>query len=75
MKLKDSILNQIKENRPLRGALMDLHEVAESTVLRWLRDNHPHLIKYSSLQVIGAYLKQDIDAMIVQEEHDFKKVI
>jgi len=75
MKLKNNILNEIKKSNPLRRALMDLHDKSEYTILKWLRENSPELIKYSSLQVISAYLEKEIDEMIIKEEHDFKPVV
>lgn len=75
MRLKDSILKKIKQNDKIRIAIMDLHEVKESTVLRWLRENDTMLCHHSTLLVISARLKKDIDEMIIQEECDFKQVI
>lgn len=72
MKLKDSVLQEIKKNDRCRRALMDVHDKKESTVLRWLRENSPELTLFSSLQVIAAFLRKEIDEMIVYEEHDFR---
>ncbi len=68
MKLKDNVLQLIKENMPLRRALMDLHDIVEWTLLRWLRENHPNLTRYDSLQVTAAYLKMKVDDLICNEE-------
>jgi len=75
MILKDSILNEIKNNPALRRALMGLHEKSEFTILKYLRENSPELIKYTSLQVISAYLKKEIDDMIIKDETDFREVV
>lgn len=75
MKLKDSVLIEIKKNDDCRRSLMEINGVAESSVLRWLRKNSPELIRYPSLIVISQYLKKDIDSMIIYEESDFKKVV
>ena len=75
MRLKDSTLNSIKKNYRLRRALMDLHEVSEQTIMAWVRKNYPKLIEYNSLQLTSAYLKKDIDELVIKEEHDFKPVV
>ena len=75
MKLKDNILNDIRKNHALRRALMDLDDKKESTILRWLRENSTELLVYSRLQIISAYLKEEIDDMVILEDHDFKPVV
>lgn len=75
MKLKDSVLQQIKKNDECRRALMEIHNIKETSVLRWLRENKRELTLYASLKIISQYLNTDIDSMIIYEEHDFKQVI
>ena len=75
MKLKDNILQDIRNNPPLRRALMDIDDKKESTILRWLRENSTELLVYSRLQIISAYLKKEIDDMVILEDHDFKPVV
>lgn len=75
MILKKNVLQLIKKSNPLRRALMDLHDKSEYTILKWLRENSPELTKYNSLQVTAAYLKMEIDEMVIKEEHDFQQVV
>ena len=67
MVLKDSTIQKIRESRKLRTALMDQHEITEQTLLKWLRVNYSSLIEYPSLQLIAAYLKQDIDSLVIKD--------
>lgn len=75
MKLTDNTLKEIKKNRRLRTALMDLTNNSEYTILKWLRENSIELLKLNTLQLISAYLKKDIDEIVIKEEHDFKQVV
>ncbi len=74
MILKQSALKQIRKNYNLRRALMEHHNISEFTLLRWLRENDPNLIKLDTLEIINQYLKTDIDEIILREECDFKPV-
>lgn len=75
MKLKDSTLTEIKKTKELVRALEDLHEKASHTMKMWLLGNNPKLCHYSSLQLIAAYLKKDVDELIEYTDADFKPVV
>lgn len=75
MRLKDEIIAEIRENSQARRALMDVHEVAETSVMRWLRENHTMLCHKSSLNVICAHLKKEEEEIIIMEECDYKPVV
>ena len=64
MKIKEEALLEIKRDYKLRRKLMEYHEISEYTLLRWLRENNPSLIKYNSLDIIYSHLNKDIDDII-----------
>lgn len=72
MKLNTETLDAFRKHKAARRAMEDLWGVAHSTVQRWIRNNDPMLCNLSSLNVIGAYLKKEIDDMVIKEEIDFE---
>lgn len=71
MRLKDSIIKEIKKNRSCVRALEDLNGKAPFTMQAWLKINHPMLCHINSLKVICIYLKTDIDSITESTESDF----
>jgi hypothetical protein len=72
MKLNNETLKELKKHKAARRALEDLWGKSFSTLQRWLTTNDPMLCNLSSLNVIGSYLKKEIDDMVVKEEIDFE---
>ncbi len=75
MKINKETLNAFRKHKAARRAMEDLWSVSHSTVQRWITKNDPVLCNLSSLNVIGAYLKKEIDDMVVKEEIDFETEI
>lgn len=75
MRLKEEITKEIRNSDQVRRALMDIHEVKESSVLRWLRENNAMLFTTNTQNILCAYLRKEWEDMIIYEEHDFKPVI
>jgi len=75
MRLKDEIIKEIKNSDQVRRALMDTHNVKETSVLRWLRENNAMLFTTNSQNILCTFLHKEWDDMIIYEEHDFKPVI
>ena len=75
MKLKEEVRIALRRNKRAKRALEDVHDKSLSTIERWIRYNDPMLCNLASLRVIGAYLKKDIEEMIVAEEIELSPVI
>jgi len=71
MRLKDSVIAEIKKNKALVRALEDLFDRTPFTVMQWIRQNNPMLCHISALQIIAAYLKKEMDDLIEKTEADF----
>jgi hypothetical protein len=72
MKLNKETLDAFRKHKSARRAMEDLWGVSYSTVQRWIGNNDPMLCNLSSLNIIGSYLKKEIDDMVVKEEIDFE---
>ena len=72
MKLNKETISAFRKHKAARRAMEDLWGVAHSTVQRWITKNDPMLCNLSSLNVIGSYLKKEIEDMVVMEEIDFE---
>ena len=64
IKLKDSIIAQIKKEKKLVRALEDEHGKAPYTLQTWLRENNPMLCIPSSLKIIAEHLKKDVKELV-----------
>ena len=67
MRLKDSVLQKLKENKRARRALEDLHDKSFYTIDTWIKNNDIMLCHHTSLKVIAAYLEMEIEEMIIEE--------
>lgn len=65
--LKNSVKEQIKNNGPLRRAIMDQRDVSEYTLLKWLREDSQEITRHATMMLIGAYLKTEIDHLFLSE--------
>jgi len=61
MRLKQNILDILRDNKDVRRALEDLHNKSFYTIDRWIKENDPMLCHISSLNIISSYLKIEID--------------
>jgi hypothetical protein len=68
MQLKTNVLEDLKKNKACKRALEDLHEKSFYTIEEWIRKNDIMLCHHRSLKVISAYLKIEIEEMIVETE-------
>lgn len=62
--LKTETIEKIRENRPLKKALIDHFECSETTLYNYLRENSPQLTLWDSIQIIAAYLHEEPESFI-----------
>lgn len=75
MKLKDSAIKQIRKNTECHRALEDKWGKSFYTMETWLKENNPLLFHPDSQLIISFHLKEEFEALIIKEEHDFKPVV
>jgi hypothetical protein len=55
MKLKQSTIQTIRTNKPLKKALLEYYQVTPSTFYRWLEKNDHCLTVFASLKIIAGF--------------------
>lgn len=75
MILNNNTINKARKHKECHRALEDRWEKSFYTIEKWLIENNPLLCHPDSLNIISAYLKEDIKSLTIQQEHDFKQVI
>lgn len=66
--LTNETIEQIRENKALRKALIDYFDCTERTFYSYLQDNNPQLTQVGALKVIAIYLKDEIENLIITTE-------
>jgi hypothetical protein len=75
MRLKNSVIKQIRKNKACHRALEDRWEKSFYTIETWLKTNNPLLCHGDSLEIIAAHLKEETEALTIKEEQDFNRVV
>lgn len=73
--LKDSVLESIKKSKPLKRHLMELKDVSQYTLEKWLRDNNSTLTEWNCLRVISHHLETDPLDLVENSEEVFSKSV
>ena len=74
MKLKTSVIKQIKNSVKILRALEDLHDRKSLTIRDWLYKNDYRLCMPDSLRIISAYLKLPVKDL-VEPSSDTEKIL
>ncbi len=68
--LKPEIITEMRKNALLRRAIIDASNIySEKTYYNWLKRNDERLTTYRNLQLISAYLKLDMEDLLINNEN------
>jgi len=72
--LKSDVLKIIRSKPELKRAIMDIKNVSQYTVEKWIKENNSTLTEYKCLLLIGSYLHKDPTDLVEKSEQLFKSV-
>lgn len=64
MQITDNTITEIRSDKRLRRALIDLFDISERSLYRWLDEGNSRLTEIGCLNTIAIYLKKDINELI-----------